>query len=120
MATSGHEGRDDESIRTEPVGRHGEALHVDLFAMTLDTPHAETATAAPIRPRPLMASSVSASVPGIAARYRRHPLLHLVLGEEALVDLDQTCFWSWVRSSWARMAAIRSASGSSSRMPART
>ena len=33
------------------------------FAMTLDTPHAETATAAPIRPRPLMASSVSTSVP---------------------------------------------------------
>jgi hypothetical protein len=36
-----------------------------------------------------MASSVSTSVPGIAARYRCHPLLHLVLGEEALVDLDQ-------------------------------
>ena len=92
MATGGHEGGDDESVGPESVGRHGEAFHVDLFAMTLDMPHAETATAAPIRPRPLMASSVLTSVPGIAARYRRHPLLHLVLGEEALVDLDQDLF----------------------------
>ena len=39
-----------------------------------------------------MASSVLTTAPGIAARYRRYPLLHLVLGEEALVDLDQDLF----------------------------
>ena len=87
--------------------------------MTLDTPHAETATEAPIGPRPLMASSVLTTVPGIAARYRRYPLLHLVLGE-ALVDLDQDLFLVVGQVVLSPDGSDQVGFGFSSRMPART